>query len=186
MNLTDKYAEIVYRLAKSRHRLKIIVTSAGAILWFGYATLSVIVSLLVDKPLPIQLLMPKPVTLSISVPLLTIGGIMVLWTYYRFFKARGTPIPVEPPKNLVTTGLYAYVRNPMHLGWFIFLFGLGVFLNSFSLIFIFTPLFILVHVFYVRTIEEKELEKKFGEQYLEYKESVPMFIPRFRRRWGNG
>jgi len=31
-------------------------------------------------------------------------------------------------------------------------------------------------------VEEKEMEKKFGREYLKYKESVPMFIPRFRRR----
>ncbi len=79
-------------------------------------------------------------------------------------------------------GLYSQIRNPMLLGWFILLFGLGILLNSISLIFIFTPIFILVNILYLKTIEEKEMEKKFGEQYLEYKESVPMFIPRFGKR----
>ena len=74
----------------------------------------------------------------------------------------------------------------MVLGWIIMLFGLGVLLKSISLIFIFTPLFIFLNVLYLKTIEEKEMEKKFGRQYLEYKESVPMFIPRFgeNRRLG--
>jgi protein-S-isoprenylcysteine O-methyltransferase Ste14 len=31
-------------------------------------------------------------------------------------------------------------------------------------------------------VEEKEMEKKFGQEYVKYKEIVPMFIPRFRRR----
>ncbi len=62
------------------------------------------------------------------------------------------------------------------------LLGLGILLNSISLIFILTPLFILLNILYLKTIEEKEMEKKFGQQYLEYKESVPMFIPRFGKR----
>ena len=70
----------------------------------------------------------------------------------------------------------------MLLGWFIMLFGLGILLNSISLILIFTPLFILLNIFYVKTIEEKEMEKKFGKQYLEYKKNVPMFIPRLSKR----
>jgi len=64
-------------------------------------------------------------------------------------------------------------------GLFIFLIGLGTLLGSLSLIFIFTPLFILVNVLYLKAVEEKEMEKKFGMQYLDYKKKVPMFIPRF-------
>jgi len=70
----------------------------------------------------------------------------------------------------------------MLLGMFIFLFGLGVLLGSLSLIFIFTPLFIVINVLYIKAIEEKEMEKKFGRAYLEYKKRVPMFIPWFKKR----
>ena len=66
----------------------------------------------------------------------------------------------------------------MLLGLFIFLIGLGVIFGSLSLIFIFTPLFILINVLYLKAIEEKEMEKKFGMEYLEYKKDVPMFIPK--------
>jgi len=70
----------------------------------------------------------------------------------------------------------------MLLGWFILLLGLGILLNSISLIFIFTPIFILLNILYLKAVEEKEMEKKFGEPYLEYKKSVPMFIPRFGKK----
>ena len=79
---------------------------------------------------------------------------------------------------MITTGLYSYVRNPMLLGLFIFVIGLGILFGSLSLIFIFTPLFILINVLYLKAIEEKEMEKKFGREYLEYKKKVPMFIPK--------
>ena len=53
--------------------------------------------------------------------------------------------------------------------------------GSLSLIFIFTPLFVLVNVLYVKAIEEREMEKKFGQEYLEYKKRVPMFIPKLKK-----
>ena len=70
----------------------------------------------------------------------------------------------------------------MLLGLFIFLIGLGLVLGSLSLIFIFTPVFILINVLYLKAIEEKEMEKKFGKQYLEYKEMVSMWFPRLYKK----
>jgi len=70
----------------------------------------------------------------------------------------------------------------MVLGWTIILFGLGILFSSISLTLIFTPLFILLNVLYLKTIEEREMEKKFGEEYLKYKQRVPMFSPWFGKR----
>ena len=85
------------------------------------------------------------------------------------------------PQKLITTGLYAHVRNPMITGLFLLMFGMGILFGSLSLIVIFTPLFILLNVLYVKAVEEKEMEKKFGQEYLEYKKKVPMSIPRLRK-----
>ena len=73
----------------------------------------------------------------------------------------------------------------MLLGLFLLLLGLGILFGSLSLIFIFTPILILLNVLYVKAIEEKEMEKKFGEEYLEYKKRVPMFIPGLAKRHEN-
>ena len=182
MSLTDRYAEFIYRIATTKNKLKIIMTPIGLIFWFGLSVVLVLASLWLDKLLPAHRLFSPPTNLFLSVPLIVIGSSLSLWTVYNFFRARGSPVPLNPPKKLVTTGLYSHVRNPMLLGWIIMLFGLGILLNSISLIFIFIPLFILLNILYLKTIEEKEMEKKFGQQYLEYKKSVPMFIPRFGRR----
>ena len=182
MSLVDKYAEFIYRVATTKNKFKIVVTPIGIILWFGLSVLFIFASLWLDKLLPIQLPLAAPTNIIISMPLMVIGATLALWTVYTFAKARGSPVPLNPPRKLVTTGLYSWVRNPMLLGWIIMLFGVGILLNSLSLIFIFTPLFILLNVLYLKTIEEKEMEKKFGEQYLKYKQSVPMFIPRLGKR----
>ena len=183
MSLADRYAEFVYRIATTRNKLKIIMTPIGIIFWFGLSGLFVFASLWLDKLLPLHLSLPTPTKIFISAPLLIITTI-ILWlgTIYPFIKARGSPVPFNPPKKLVTTGLYSRIRNPMLLGWFIMLFALGILLNSISLILIFTPIFILLNILYIKTIEEKEMEKKFSEEYLKYKKSVPMFIPRLGKR----
>ena len=51
-------------------------------------------------------------------------------------------------------------------------------MQSFTLLVIFIPLFIMVHIVYLKLVEEKELEKKFGQAYIDYKKKVPMFFPR--------
>jgi len=62
-------------------------------------------------------------------------------------------------------------------GVFILLFGVGILFASVSLVFIFTPLFILVNVLELKVIEEPELQRRLGKEYLEYKKRTPMFIP---------
>jgi len=105
----------------------------------------------------------------------------MLWSILHFIKVKGTPVPFNPPPKLVDAGPYAYVRNPMLSGVFILLFGIGILFNSISLIFLFTPLFILFNFLELKTIEEPELEKRLGKEYLEYKKRVPMFIPKLGR-----
>jgi len=182
MGLADRWAEFIYQVATTRNKLKIVATPVGITFWFGLGVLLVFASLWLDKFLPVQLLLPIPIKIFLSVLLLVIGATLCLWTIYSFVRAKGSPVPLNPPQRLVTNGLYSQVRNPMTLGWIIMMFGVGLLLSSISLIFIFTPLFLLLNILYLKTIEEKEMEKKFGQEYLKYKEIVPMFIPRFRRR----
>jgi len=182
MRLADKYAEFIYRVATTKNKFRIVVTPIGIILWFGLSVLFIFASLWLDELVPVHLSFAPPSNIFLSLPLLVIGATLGLGTVYSFIKVRGSPVPFNPPKKLITTGLYSWVRNPMLLGWIIMLFGVGIMLNSISLILIFTPLFILLNVLYLKTIEEKEMEKKFGKEYCDYKKSVPMFIPRFRKR----
>ncbi|UCG10165.1 MAG: isoprenylcysteine carboxylmethyltransferase family protein [Dehalococcoidia bacterium] len=154
------------------------MTPVGAIFWFGFGVLMVLASLWLDRFLPMSLGLPSPVNIFSATPVLIMGATPSLWALYRFIKARGTPVPFNPPPRLVTGGIYSRVRNPMVLGWIIMLIGVGLLLNSISLIFILTPLFMLLNFVYLKTIEEKEMEKKFGEEYLKYKQNVPMFFPR--------
>ena len=117
-----------------------------------------------------------------SITVLTIGAFLCAWSLLHFVKVRGTPSPFNPPPELVTTGPYGYVRNPMITGIFLLLFGLGILLRSVFLVFVFTPFFIILNVVELKAIEEPELERRLGKRYVEYKGKVPMFIPKLKMK----
>lgn len=81
--------------------------------------------------------------------------------------------------QLITTGLYRFVRHPQYTGLFIGLFGEGVVhwptLFSVGLF----PLIVLAYYLLSRN-EEKRVLEKFGDEYRKYQQQVPMFIPRMR------
>lgn len=126
---------------------------------------------------------PLAETLSIllSIPIIGVGLILMLWTAGQFFRAEGSPVPLNPPPKLVDRGLYAYTRNPMMSGLFIFLFGMGIFSRSVSLTFILTPGIIALATWYLKAVEEPDLERRLGQDYAQYKKRVAMYLPRFKR-----
>jgi protein-S-isoprenylcysteine O-methyltransferase Ste14 len=178
----NSLAEFVYRVATTQHKFRLMLSIAGAIFWYGGVALMIFLSPWIDRQFGLELSITPSVRFPVSIILLVIGVSMVVWTITRFFRARGTPIPFSPPPGFVTDGLYRLVRNPMHLGWALVLLGLAVLRQSFSLLVIGVPFFITAHIIYYILVEEKELEKKFGQAYLDYKKRVGMFIPKFWKK----
>ncbi len=185
MSLRGKLIEIFYKAAKGSSRMRTLLTPVGLLFFFTLVTVFIVISLQADKFLGLPKLLPTSVNIILSVLILAIGLFLVLWSILHFIKVKGTPVPFNPPPKLVTTGPYAHVRNPMLTGVFILFLGLGAWFRSISLVFIFTPLFVLLNVLELRAVEEPELEKRLGEEYLEYKKRVPMFIPWLKMK-GNG
>ena len=190
MNLREKLAdklrfefaiEFFYKVATGSRRIRTLLTPVGLIIFISLIVLFIVVSLQVDKFIGLPELLPASLNVIMSVPILAIGLFLMLWSNLNFIKAKGTGVPFNPPPKLVTSGPYTYVRNPMLTGVFIVLFGLGVLFKSISLVFIFTPLFILINVLELIAIEEPESEKRLGKEYVDYKKMVPMFIPRLGR-----
>ena len=110
------------------------------------------------------------------VPIL-LGASIYLWCAWDFtFAGRGTPAPIDPPKELVVRGLYRYVRNPMYVGVVSILFGEALFFDSVRL---FEYAAIAFSFFYLFVIlyEEPVLKQKFGESYERYLQTVPRWLP---------
>ena len=128
MRLADRWAETIYRMATAKSKLKTMMTPVVIILWFGLSVLFVLAALWLDELLPLRLSLSPPANILLSLPLLIIGASLSLGTIYSFVRASGSPVPFNPPKKLVTTGLNSQIRNPMFLGWIIMLFGVGILL----------------------------------------------------------
>ena len=185
MRLSEKLIELFYRSATGRKPLKRLLTPIGGLVFVGFVLLLVLLALYIDHLLSFPKFLPNAFHFILSLPLLVIGLFLMGWSLTHFFKVKGTPVPFNPPPKLVRSGPYAFVRNPMLSGVFFLLFGLGFALESLSLILVFTPLLILFNVIELKRVEEPELEKRLGEEYLEYKKETPMFFPwkRFKTRF---
>jgi protein-S-isoprenylcysteine O-methyltransferase Ste14 len=112
--------------------------------------------------------------------LVCIGLGMVVKTGSPFTQLdEGSPVPWDPPKELIATGIYLHVRNPLISGILAILLGETLLLGSLPLLlwFIF---FLLVNFIYIRFFEESHLEQRFGDEYLCYKDNVPRWIPRIK------
>jgi len=182
VSLRERLIGIFYGTATGSRKTRNLLTPAGIVFLFGFIALFIFAALQVDKFLDFPKLLPASLNIIVSVPILAIGLLLMIWSNLHFIRVKGTPVPFNPPPKLVTTGPYARVRNPMVTGVFVLLFGLGVLLRSISLVSIFTPLFILLNVWELKAVEERELERRLGKDYVEYKKRVPMFIPRLKVR----
>ncbi len=85
--------------------------------------------------------------------------------------------------QLVTTGLYCYVRHPQYTGLFLGLFGEGIvhWPTLFSVVIF--PIIVLAYMLLARSEERKVIEQ-FGDEYRNYQDRVPMFIPGMKQ-WQN-
>lgn len=114
----------------------------------------------------------------LAFPLWIIGGVILLWSFWNFLvEGRGTPAPIDPPKELVATGFYRYVRNPMYEGVLLILIGHFLWFKNIWLIVYTVVAFLIVHRF-VTLYEEPTLKRKFGGAYEEYLKKVPRWIPK--------
>ena len=154
MTLKTKWIELIYKFATSSRKIRNFFTPLGALFFALLVFLIVFLALKVDRLLGIAEIFPKSLSLILASLFFLVAFVLIGWSVFSFLKAKGTPVPLNPPPRLVTTGPYAYVRNPMLTGVFALLFGIGMLLGSPSLIVIFTPLFILVNVWELKAIEE--------------------------------
>lgn len=111
-----------------------------------------------------------------------ITGVATLaWCAVDFVrKGSGTPLPIDPPKELVVSGFYQYVRNPMYVGALLIQVGNIIWFGSLAQAVYWLFLFIGFNLF-IRANEEPYLRKTFGARYEEYCEEVPRWIPRGKR-----
>ena len=173
--------DFIYRIVTGKKHVRMLFTPIFAAFFLILVVLFIFLARRVDAFFGLSRPLQYPWNYVVSLPLLAGGALLWLWSVVHFARARGTPVPVSPPPKLVDSGPYAYVRNPMLSGVFLILFAVAFLIGSSSLLFVFAPAFVGCSILEFKLIEEPELEKRFGEKYLEYKRRTPLLIPKFFR-----
>jgi protein-S-isoprenylcysteine O-methyltransferase Ste14 len=123
----------------------------------------------------------RPLTLAGL--LVAAAGAMLLGACIVEFarRGRGTLSPADPPRRLVVTGLYRFVRNPMYLAVTAILLGEVAVTRSASLAIYWAVWFAIVNLFVI-AYEEPALRRQFGPEFEKYARRVGRWVPSLRAR----
>ena len=123
--------------------------------------------------------LPFPVLPSILRYL--VGGVLIAGGLIPFslaiwmLRKAGTNIPTrKPTTTIVSSGPYRFTRNPIYLGMSIIYTGIAVAADSIWVLALLVPGLVIMNIGVIAR-EERYLERKFGEEYRQYRSSV--------RRW---
>jgi protein-S-isoprenylcysteine O-methyltransferase Ste14 len=126
---------------------------------------------------------PMPEWLGLTLVILA-GLLLLASTANLILSGLGVPIAVLQTRQLASDWLYAWTRNPIVLSGLVLLICMGLWLHSTGLVLWTLLLVTPIAVAVLRIFEERELEIRFGEDYLAYKARTPMLIPRILRSTG--
>jgi protein-S-isoprenylcysteine O-methyltransferase Ste14 len=151
----------------------------AALSFLIYLVFSALLTMALSLPWLVPI--PKRIGITVGVILLVLGFTMITWAFKSLGLRRilGKELFLSKSESkLIAAGVYAYSRNPLYffalvllLGWF-FVFRL-------TPILILTLLF-LAHFVLLAKWEERELKERFGQEYEDYRQHVPFFVPRLK------
>ena len=171
-----KWSERQYSKAQ---RLMVVIFG-GIVFWILMPFFIVAGSAFMDPWLSLPRFFHRSVNPILALVLMVAGWLFANWTVMvQFSFGKGTPIPLMATQNLVVKRPYTYCRNPMTLGTTAFYLGIAIWTGSLSALCL-SLIYPVVIVIYIKIIEEKELEERFGPEYREYQQRTPFLIPRFR------
>jgi len=178
----EQIINFIYRIVTGSKRIRMILTPLVGFFFLCIVLLLTASSFFLDRFLGLPEYISKPFNTLLCFPFFVGGTFLWLWCLWIFLKNNGTPVPLNPPPKLITNGPYAYSRNPMMTGLFMIMTGTGIFFGSMTLTFVMTPMFVLISILEFKSIEEPELEKRFGDTYVAYRKKTPIIIPKIHSK----
>ena len=114
--------------------------------------------------------------------IMVLGGIFLVgWSIQiQYALGKGTPSPKSATQKLITTGPYAYTRNPMTLGAFFLYLGIAIGMGS-GVVSLLVLVIITALLTFIYQHETLELAERFGSDYQSYQKQTPFLIPRSPR-----
>jgi len=117
-------------------------------------------------------------TRAVGMLLIAAGLPGLIDSFARFaLQGLGTPAPIAPPQNLVVTGLYRYVRNPIYVAVVAIILGQAMLFGDWRLVLLGALFWLAFHLFVV-AYEEPTLLRTFGSEYEAYRANVRRWVPR--------
>lgn len=129
--------------------------------------------LLLNRLWPLPWL-PPTVNRPLGAALAVLGSVPAAWAFVEMTRARTNVDPHKPTTAIVASGPYRWTRNPIYLSFAAITAGVAVWANALWVL-LALPAVLMIMVRGVIEREERYLERKFGDEYREYKSRV--------RRW---
>ncbi|MFE7845180.1 methyltransferase [Microbacterium sp. NPDC057407] len=112
---------------------------------------------------------------------LILASALGLWSAFAMsVHGDGTPLPASMANRLVVSGPYRFVRNPMAVAGCAQGAAVGLLMSSW-LVVVYAVLGSLLWNYAVRPLEEADLEQRFGDEFLRYRDAVRCWVPRLQR-----
>ncbi len=178
MDKFKKWAEHEY---SGKQRI-IAIFLGGFLFWVVIPFFIIVFSCYIDQWLCLPRFRYGLINPVMGLVFMVVGWLFANWTVrVQFTVGKGTPIPLMATQKLIVEGPYTYCRNPMTLGTDLFYLGIALRLGSVSALGLglVYPVGILI---YIKLVEERELEKRFGSEYLEYRSNTPFLMPKIPKR----
>ncbi len=102
-------------------------------------------------------------------------GRLAIRTFIAMRKNKAALGYTQSTTKLIVDGPFGFTRNPLYLSLLLATGGIAIFANSMWYLIALLPLFLILN-FGVVPREEKYLENRFGEEYVQYKKRVSRWI----------
>ena len=140
--------------------------------------LTYLIGLLLGIPLglviPVQFL-PGGLGPIVGLPIAVVGLYVLPSAARAFSRNRTSVVPTEPTTKIVQEGPYSFSRNPIYLSFALIYLGIALAFSSFWAVVFLVPIMVFIDRGQI-VREEKYLEKKFGDEYVQYKSRVRRWI----------
>ncbi len=121
---------------------------------------------------------PNAISMISGAPLVVAGEFLRLWGVAIAGSETRTTGPVGGT-YLITTGPFAYVRNPLYVGNVLLYLGSGIMANAlFPWLALAALIYFLFQYSAIVSLEEEYLAEKFKEEFVKYRDATPRFLPR--------
>jgi protein-S-isoprenylcysteine O-methyltransferase Ste14 len=140
-----------------------------------FYAITFLAAVLMQKLVPLEKVFFHTTTAKIIGAIFIVAGLLFNFpALYRFLKTKNTVVTIKPATSLQTTGIYAVTRNPMYISLLLVYCGLTFLVGNWWNLILFPFLFLVVQEYIIKR-EEQYLQRRFGQEYLDYKAKV--------RRW---